>query len=82
MTRKISANIGPTTIEIYPVSAFSRVPVNAEDLWRIIGPTVDYNIRNLPLWQVFTTCYWEGLQHGYAAAREQLGADLGQDDVS
>lgn len=62
-------SVGPTAVEHYGAKAFSRLPsdVRAEELWKLIGPTVDANLLKHPLWKVFAICYFEGLQHGVAS---------------
>ena len=34
-----------------------------EELWSIIGPSVELNLRKLPLWKVVTMAYFEGSVH-------------------
>jgi hypothetical protein len=64
-------SIGPGAVAIYPVSAFTRVPNEAlKDIWQVIGSTVEKNI-NRPLWMQYCAIYWEGLNHGSAAAQER-----------
>lgn len=59
-------SLGPVAPEIYPIGAWSRWPkgINAEDVWRMCGPTVEQHIDKLPLWKVFCAVYFEGLAHG------------------
>lgn len=64
-------SFGPGPVPTYPISAFSRLPHGiAEELWKLVGPTVDRNI-NLPLWAQFVVVYYEGLNHGSGAERER-----------
>ena len=67
--RKRFANIGPKPIPTVPIQKFTRVRNKAhheglEELWEIIGPSVELNLRQLPLWKVITMAYFEGCVHG------------------
>lgn len=66
-TRMVS--IGPRSVPLYPVSAFSRFPpeIDMHAVWALIGPTVQRN-ANAPLWAQFCAAYLEGLNHGAAAS--------------
>jgi len=74
-------SIGPASVKIYPRKAYSKLPKGANmlDIWQIVGPTVDMNFRNLPLWQVFCICYFEGLAHGAAATELALKPKTNED---
>lgn len=67
------ATIGPVAIDIYPLKAWTRWPegINARDVWKLCGPTVEHHHDRLPLWQVFCAVYLEGLQHGAEIVRSQ-----------
>ena len=70
--REISASFGPRTLTPYPISAFSKIPYKfLDDLWRLVGPTVNEN-HSRPLWEQFCAAYYEGLNHGANAMREHL----------
>ena len=62
------ANIGPRPIPVVPIQQFSKANRTQhqmlEDLWEIIGPSVELNLRQLPLWKVITMAYFEGCVHG------------------
>ena len=67
--RKRFANLGPRPIPVVPIGQFSKVRSKThhqmlEELWEIIGPSVELNLRQLPLWQVITMAYFEGCAHG------------------
>lgn len=67
--RKRFANIGPKPIPVVPIQKFTRVRNKAhheglEELWEIIGPSVELNMRQLPMWKVITMAYLEGCVHG------------------
>lgn len=64
--------IGPCAVPIYPSSAFTRLPegIKEEDLWKLVGPTVERNISKLPLWKLLAIVYFEGLAHGYAGGEQ------------
>ena len=70
MSKNHNVSVGPLPVPIYPIQAFSPTPpgVKSEEVWRLIGPCVEYNIRKVPLWKVFVAVYIEGLQHGAALA--------------
>ncbi len=72
MSKQI-VSIGPTTVEVYGPSAWTRLPagIKSEDLWQLVGPTVDKHLRSNPLWKVFCIVYFEGLAHGQAAEQER-----------
>lgn len=65
-------SLGPCPVPLYTYSAFTRMPRGVmEDLWRLVGPTVERNIDR-PLWAQFCAAYYEGLNHGAGAERERL----------
>lgn len=62
------AHLGPKPIPLVPIQKFNRVRNKAhnemlESLWEIIGPSVELNLRQLPLWKVITMAYFEGCMH-------------------
>ena len=61
------ANIGPRPIPVVPIGQFSKANKTQhqmlEELWEIIGPSVELNLRQLPLWKVITMAYFEGSIH-------------------
>ena len=61
------ANIGPRPIPVVPIQQFSKANRTQhqmlEGLWEIIGPSVELNLRQLPLWKVITMAYFEGSIH-------------------
>lgn len=65
--------LGPIAVDSYPVSAWSKIPqeVKLEDIWMIVGPTVEKNLNQHALWKVFCSVYWEGLAHAVGALEEK-----------
>ena len=62
-------NMGPRPVPVVPIQQFTKVRNKShhemlEDLWEIIGPSVELNLRQLPLWKVITMAYFEGCVHG------------------
>ena len=46
-----------------------------EELWGIIGPSVELNLRQLPLWKVITMAYFEGCVHGSQMMEDEKGEE-------
>jgi hypothetical protein len=47
-----------------------------QELWRIVGPSVMLNMGDgLPMWQVITAAYGEGLMHGYGIRDKQVNSE-------
>ena len=74
--RKRFANIGPKPIPVVPIQKFNRVRNKArheklEELWEIIGPSAELNMRKLPMWKVITMAYFEGCVHGSQMAEDE-----------
>lgn len=65
--KRILMNMG-SSFDLVPLSDFSAIQCNMESMWQIIAPTVDENINKLSMWELFTTCYVQGLENGMAAA--------------
>ena len=61
------AHLGPRPIPVVPIQQFSKANRTQhqmlEGLWEIIGPSVELNLRQLPLWKVITMAYFEGSIH-------------------
>jgi hypothetical protein len=59
-------SIGPGPVPVVPIGDFSKIYLKGqlEELWTIIGPSVELNIARLPLWKVITMAYLEGAMHG------------------
>lgn len=65
-TRFVS--LGPKAVPSTSIGEFSKLNRPGsnqmlEDLWEIIGPSVELNLRKLPLWKVITMAYFEGSVH-------------------
>ena len=63
--------VGPCVVQTYPPKAWTQWPegLNAREVWKICGPTVEQHLDRIPLWQVFCVLYIEGLQHGSELAK-------------
>ena len=62
------AHLGPKPIPLVPIGNFTKAGGKThnemlESLWEIIGPSVELNLRKLPLWKVITMAYFEGSVH-------------------
>lgn len=62
------AHLGPKPIPLVPIGQFTKAGgakhnETLESLWEIIGPSVELNLRKLPLWKVITMAYFEGSVH-------------------
>lgn len=58
---------------LVPISHFSKFRFKKqewEEVWKIIGPSVQWNINKHPLWIVIAAAYLEGLQHGSEIKKE------------
>lgn len=60
--------MGPTPIPTVPIAQFEKrggkeFNQQLEELWSIIGPSVELNLKRLPLWKVITMAYFEGGVH-------------------
>ena len=62
--------VGPF-IEVPSGNHFSKLPsgIDLNAVWGIVGPSVERNMRALPLWKVIAMAYVEGLQHGAALSQ-------------
>jgi len=74
------ANIGPRPIPIVPIQQFTKVRNKShhemlEALWEIIGPSVELNMRQLPMWKVITMAYFEGCVHGSQMVEDEKGEE-------
>lgn len=71
-------NIGPA-IPIVPFKDFTKgkfLKEHVVEMWTIIGPSISHNIDKMPLWQVVTMAYMEGLLHGYGIGTEGRSTDI------
>lgn len=65
--------IGPVSIPFVPSSHIEQIDLPKEmvdQLWKIIGPTIEEQINKEPLWRLFVSCYVQGLQHGSSSVKE------------
>ena len=64
-----------SAVESCARSDFSRMPagISCEDLWQLIGPTIDMNLNRHPLWKVFCIAYFNGFEHGASAMAGKKG---------
>lgn len=62
--------VGPSKVPLVPISDFTKHWENLEDVWQVIGPTVDMNINRLPVWKLASICYLQGLENGYCLAND------------
>lgn len=74
------ANIGPRPIPVVPIQQFTKVRNKShhemlEALWEIIGPSVELNLRQLPLWKVITMAYFEGCIHAVQMMKDEKGEE-------
>ena len=70
------ARIGPITIEPVPINKFEKrsgkdFNHQLEELWSIIGPSVELNMQRLPLWKVIAMAYFEGAIHATQMLKEE-----------
>lgn len=70
------ARIGPITIESVPINKFEKrsgknFNRQLEELWSIIGPSVELNMQRLPLWKVIAMAYFEGSVHAIQMMEEE-----------
>jgi hypothetical protein len=66
-------HLGPQS-PMVPFGDFNKVRLSDEQLreaWTIVGPTVEKN-ANLPLWELLTVVYLDGLQIGYGIAEKRV----------
>lgn len=58
-------NFGPP-IPIVPVTHFVRDGrVSLEDAWKLVGPTIDYNLRHVnaaDMWKLYAIAFLEGMR--------------------
>lgn len=66
--------LGPIAVPLVPIKDFSHAQVKTEELWKVIGPTVEQNLSNLPIWELFVLCYAQGLENGYNLAKSECHA--------
>lgn len=62
--------MGPRTVPVYPVTAWTRYRIKADDVWQLVGPCVEKH-GNHPLWKQFCAVYVEGLLHGSSLEKEK-----------
>ena len=79
--RKRFAHVGPKPIPVVPIGQFSKASGKThnemlEDLWEIIGPSVELNLRKLPLWKVITMAYFEGSIHAIQMIEDEKNGDM------
>lgn len=79
--RKRFANIGPKPIPVVPIQKFNKVRNKAhheklEELWGIIGPSAELNMRQLPMWKVITMAYFEGCVHGSQMVEDEKNGNM------
>jgi len=79
--QKRFANVGPRPIPIVPIGQFTKVRnklhhERLEDLWEIIGPSIELNLRQLPLWKVITMAYFEGCVHGSQMMEDEKNGNM------
>lgn len=75
------ANIGPRPIPVVPIQQFTKVRNKShhemlEALWEIIGPSVELNLRQLPLWKVITMAYFEGSVHAVQMMEDEKNGNV------
>lgn len=61
-------------VPVVPLRDFSELHMTDEmmaGLWSVVGPSVELNMRRLPLWQVILAAYAEGLAHGSDVERHR-----------
>ena len=63
-----------------PIQQFTKVRNKShhemlEALWEIIGPSVELNLRQLPLWKVITMAYFEGSIHAVQMMEDEKGEE-------
>lgn len=70
MSKLQPVTLGPF-VDMPPGSEFSKLPrgVDLGAIWGVVGPSVERNMRSLPLWKVIAMAYVEGLQHGAALSQ-------------
>ena len=73
-------NMGPRPVPVVPIQQFTRAGGKThnemlESLWEIIGPSVELNLRQLPLWKVITMAYFEGCVHATQMMEEEQRND-------
>ena len=63
-------------IPVVPTKDFTKMGFKHEELkrlWEIIGPSVERNMNaEVPMWQIITMAYLEGLNHGSGLERERI----------
>lgn len=74
-------NVGPIPVPIVPIQKFTKVRNKThhemlESLWEIIGPSVELNLRQLPLWKVITMAYFEGCAHGSQMMEDEKNGNV------
>jgi hypothetical protein len=78
-TRFVS--MGPRPIPVVPVGNFTKAGGKThhemlEELWEIIGPSVELNLRQLPLWKVITMAYFEGSVHAVQMIEDEKNGNV------
>lgn len=79
--RKRFANVGPRPIPVVPIGNFTKAGGKThnemlESLWEIIGPSVELNLRKLPLWKVITMAYFEGSVHAVQMMEDEKNGNM------
>lgn len=78
-TRFVS--MGPRPIPVVPIQNFTKAGGKThnemlESLWEIIGPSVELNLRKLPLWKVITMAYFEGSVHAVQMMEDEKNGNV------
>ena len=71
--------IGPKAVPNAPISAFTKArkfngkPMDEllEEIWELVGPSFELNMRRLPLWKVVAMAYFEGALHAAQMMEEE-----------
>ena len=74
-------NMGPRPVPVVPIQQFTRAGGKThnemlENLWEIIGPSVELNLRKLPLWKVITMAYFEGSVHAVQMMEDEKNGNM------
>ena len=75
------ANVGQRPIPVVPIGNFTKAGGKThnemlESLWEIIGPSVELNLRQLPLWKVITMAYFEGSVHAVQMMEDEKNGNM------
>lgn len=74
-------NMGPRPVPVVPIGQFTKAGGKThnemlESLWEIIGPSVELNLRKLPLWKVITMAYFEGSVHAVQMMEDEKNGNV------